>query len=231
MNSFFRKKEFWKAYALTILELVVFLLISLAAYILILINMDSVYPFIQILYNINSYSELPSDIVNQFFDNTYLFNQFILFLITIVISYSIIISFILLLFDYLIMNLLLEKTFKIKEWLLHWYKYSSLTLLLLMIVSVLFYAINNILLLAFLLIIVFITYCYFIFLIHFGKNFVHLIKKTILRLFVLILCYIFLFVALLMIIYYTNNWIGFLISFLSLAFLLLWSKIYLIKKI
>lgn len=229
MNKFWKDNGFLKAYALTIVQIILFVVLSFFTYMLIVMSMSSVYPFLQIISQIQNAADI-SGFVDPFFQNEVLFTNFIASLITIILSYTIIMSGILSFFDYLIINQLKKNTFKFKEWLLDWFNYASMALLLLIIFSVLFYTIENILLLTFLLFFAIIIFCYIVILMQFKKNLIYAIRKTILGALLLLLYYLILFLITLLFIGWFA-WFGFLIGFLLFMCLLVWSKVYLLKKL
>lgn len=224
-----KQVNFWKAYLLTLAQVVIFIVLSFLAYLLIVMSMAVVYPFLQIISQIQSTGDV-MPFADQFLANEALFTNFLASLIVIALSYTIIVSGILSLFDYLIMNRLKETSFKVKEWLFDWFNYASMALLLLMLVSVFFFAIGNVLWLALFVFVSLLLFCYLIVLMQFKKNLIYAIRKTWARALLLLLYYIILFLIVLLLIGLLK-WAGFIIGILLFLFMLLWSKIYLMKKL
>lgn len=211
-------KYFWKAYVYTILEVLLVIILTLAAYLFIQGSMASVLPFLEVVDKIQTDGELSSA---QFFENLPLFNNFIIYLISTVLLYILSISAVLSFFDMLIQG----KKITCKEWLFEWFRYSCINLLLLIIVYVLLINLENMVLLAILIIILFFISSYIITIMHLKLS----LRSTILRALKLFLLYVVLFVIVILSLGLLK-WIGVAISFLMLCLLLLWSKVYLSKK-
>lgn len=229
MNKFWKDSGYWKAYALTIGQILSFIMLSFLAYFLIVLSMADVYPFLQIISQIQNTGDV-TPFAEQFFQNKALFTNFIISLIAITLSYVIIVSGFLSLFDYLIMNQLKKSSFNVMEWLLSWFNHASLSLLLLILISVLFVSVVDYVLLAFFIFVAMLIYCYLIILMQFKKNILYAIRKTWARLLLLLLYYFMLFLITLLLIGWLK-WAGFIIGVLFFIYLLLWSKIYLMKRL
>ncbi len=186
-----KRINFLKAYLLTFAQAILFIVLSFFAYLLIVMSMAEVYPFLQIISQIQSTGDV-MPFADQFLANEALFTSFLASLIFIALSYTIIVSGVLSLFDYLIMNGLKETSFKLKEWLFGWFNYASMALLLLMLVSVFFFAIGNILWLAVFVFVSLLLFCYLIVLMQFKKNLVYAMRKTWARALLLLTYYIIL---------------------------------------
>lgn len=225
----FKEKYFWKAYALTMAQVLSLVILSGVLYLLFQISVSKVYPFMEVIQNI----QLTGDVTafsEQFANNFYLYRGFVVQLFVLMFGSIILLSGVLSLFDYMILNKLKNQNFSASKWLFEWFRYIILGLLLLMILHFLFYnVINNFYLLIALLVIAFI-YSYIIILMSFKVNMLYGIKRTVLRSILLLIIYIsFIFLAIVL----TGllKWFGALITFLLIIFMLLWSKIYLMKKL
>lgn len=211
-------KNFWKAYIYTMLQVLSVFILSILAYLFIQGSMASVLPFLEVVDKIQSTGELNSA---QFWENMPLFNNFIIYLISIVLLYILLFSGVLSFFDILISG----KKIICKEWLFEWFRYSCIYLLLLILIYTLLINLENMLLLAILIIILFFISSYTITIMHLKLS----LRSTILRALKLFLLYVVLFVIVILSLGLLK-WIGVAISFLMLCLLLLWSKVYLSKK-
>lgn len=229
MINIWKKSEFWKAYALTIVQVILVIVLFFIAYLLIVISMAGFNPFLDIISQIQTTGDV-MPFADEFLENESLFINFITSLIAVVISFTILISGVLSLFDYLIINQLIKKPFNLKEWIFNWFNYSSMALLLLIVLSALLYNLNNMLLLMILQLISILIFCYLIVLMQFKKNLLYSIRKTIIPTLILLLFYVLLFLIALLLIGFLK-WFGFLIGALLFLLLLLLSKIYLMKKL
>lgn len=221
-------KNFWKAYGLTVVQLIVTLLVIFSAYALIILSLSSTYPFMQVLENMQQSGSIDV-FADQFIENQHLFSSFLISLIAIVLSYTIILSGVLSLFDYIILNKLQKTNFQIFVWMKEWFRYSSISLLLLILAYILVSFIDNIDILFIALYVLIFVFSYIILIMQSGQNIFYAIRKTIIRSLVIFFIYIviFLFSVLLL----SLEWIGLLISFLLFSFVVLWSKVYILKKI
>lgn len=213
-------KNFWKAYGLTLLQALLIIILSVAAYLLIYKSTANVYPLLMDLQEMGQ----TNTIDNQLLNNLSLYNNFVFYLIAIILSYTLLVAGVLSLFDILIIKQLEHKT--LKDWLFEWFRYSEVSLLFLITIYTLFYNLTNMLYLTILVVLVSFIYCYTLILMQFNLS----IKNTILRALLLFVLYCVLFIISLVLIGLLK-WYGFITVFLLFIFLLLWSKIYLMKRL
>lgn len=213
-------KSFWKAYGLTLLQILSVIVISFLALILIAKNMEYVYPFINSLQQMQQTGILTDDLV----DNMPLFESFIMNLIILMLIYMILVAGALSVFDILIRDQLENKEFSWKEWLFEWFRYSSLYMLLLIALYTSFLVINHMIWLGLVLLVLSFAFCYIVLLMHLHLS----LKRTIIRAILLFILYL-LFSIVVVILIWLLKVSGVIISILILAFLLLWSKVYLKK--
>ena len=208
----FKEKSFWKAYILTLTQVLLTLLLSTIFYFLFVISIYKVQPFLEVIQNI----QITGDVLafsEQFSNNLYLYNGFVIQLFILLFGSIILISGLLSLFDYLILNQLKNKKFSKREWLFEWFRYSILGLLLLMLLHILLYNIINSFYLLIILSVTAFIYSYIIMLMSFKVNIWYGIKKTLLRAIFLIILYL-LFVLLAILLIGLLKWFGMLIAFL-----------------
>jgi hypothetical protein len=225
----FKDKSFWKAYALTLAQAMSLILLSLILYLLYDRSMNHVYPFMQVLQNIQSSGNVTA-YSNQFVSNLHLYHGFVIQLFALLFGAVILLLGLLSLFDYLILNQLKKHNFDAKEWLYEWFRYSSMGMLLLMLLHILLYNVTNSVYLLIALIITAFIYSYLIILMSFRINIWHSIKKTILRALILFIIYI-LFVFVLIVLVGLLKGFGALLGFLLVICMLVWSKIFLMEQL
>lgn len=222
------KNNFWKAYGLTLLQILLVLVLSFLALILIAKNMEYVYPFISSLQEMQQTGILTDDLV----DNMPLFESFILNLIILMLIYILLAAGVLSVFDILIRDQLTNKENKefswrewLLEWLFEWFRYSALYMLLLIALYASFLLINHMIWLGLLLLVLSFAFCYIVLLMNLDLS----LRKTFIRAALLFMLYLLFLVAVIILIWLLKV-LGLIISILIFVFLLLWSKVYLMRK-